>query len=122
MLVPKNLFSESSKRPDLQIIINHKNYLLDVTIVNPTAPSNLSHSQKSLGQANAAEKLKINKYEQLSLDQHAIFIPFVIETFGGLGGKAREFLDELSVFAIDHALVRSRFDVVSGWGYAFAFS
>ena len=54
---PKGLFSESAKRPDLQIILNHKNYLLDVTIVHPTAPSNISHSQKILGQADVAERL-----------------------------------------------------------------
>jgi hypothetical protein len=119
---PKHLFSESSKRPDLQIIMNHKNYLLDITIVSPTAPSNLSHSQKLLGQAEAAEKLKINKYEELSQDQHAIFVPFVIETYGGLGKKAQEFLNELSIFAIDHATIRSRFDVVNGLRYAIACS
>ena len=44
VIEPKNLFSESLKRPDLQIIMNHKNYLLDVTIVHPTAPSNLTHT------------------------------------------------------------------------------
>ena len=46
--------------------MNHKNYLLDVTIVHPTAPSTLNHSQKVLGQAEVSEKLKINKYEQIS--------------------------------------------------------
>jgi hypothetical protein len=119
---PKGLFSETAKRPDLQIILNHKNYLLDVTIVHPTAPSNISHSQKLLGQADVAERLKINKYEELSQNQNAIFIPFVIETYGGLGKKAQDFLNELSIFAIDHTTVRSRFDVVSGLRYAIACS
>jgi hypothetical protein len=119
---PKHLFSESSKRPDLQIIMNHKQYLVDVTIVHPTAPANLSHSQKLLGQAQAAEKLKCNKYDEISQEQHAIFIPFVIETYGGLGAKAQDFLNELSIFAIDHAVIRSRFDVVNGLRYAIACS
>jgi hypothetical protein len=119
---PKNLFSESSKRPDLQIIMNHKNYLLDVTIVHPTAPSNLNHSQKILGQAEVSEKLKINKYEQISREQNCIFIPFVIETYGGLGRKAQDFLNELSIFAIDHAIIKSRFDIVNGLRYAIACS
>jgi hypothetical protein len=119
---PKHVFSESSKRPDLQIIMNHKSYLLDATIVHPTAPSNLQHSQKLLGQAEAAEKLKMNKYEELSQDQHCIFVPFVIETYGGLGKKAQEFLNELSIFAIDHAVIRSRFDIVNGLRYAIACS
>jgi hypothetical protein len=116
---PRNLFSETSKRPDLQIIINHKNYLLDITIVHPTAPSNLNHSQKLLGQAEVSEKLKINKYDEISQEQHCIFIPFVIETYGGLGKKAQDFLNELSIFAIDHALIKSRFDIVNGLRYVY---
>src|SRR3984885_9185689 len=117
---PRNLFSETSKRPDLQIIMNHKNYLLDITIEHPTEPSNLNHSQKLLGQAEVSEKLKINKYDEISQEQHCIFIPFVIETYGGLGKKAQDFLNELSIFAIDHALIKSRFDIVNGLRYAIA--
>ena len=99
-----------------------KNYLLDITIVHPTAPSNLNHSQKLLGQAEVSEKLKINKYDEISQEQHCIFIPFVIETYGGLGKKAQDFLNELSIFAIDHALIKSRFDIVNGLRYAIACS
>jgi len=119
---PKNLFSESSKRPDLQIIMGHKHYLLDVTITHPTAPANLSHSQKPLGQAHAAEKLKCRKYDQITQEQHAIFVPFVIETYGGLGVCAQKLLNELSIFAIDHAVIRSRYDIVNGLRYSIACS
>ena len=49
-------------------------------------------------------------------------MPFVIETYGGLGKKAQEFLNELSIFAIDHATIRSRFGVVNGLRYAIACS
>ena len=69
-----------------------------------------------------AEKGKIRKYKKLCRDQHATFIPFVIETYGGLGKKAQEFLNELSIFAIDHLTCRSRFDVVCGLRYAIACS
>ena len=119
---PKKLFSETSKRPDLQIVMNHKTYLLDVTIVHPTAPSNLQHSQKLLGQAEAAEKIKMNKYNELSQNQNCTFIPFAIETYGGLGNRAQGFLNELSIFAIDHAVIRSRYDIVNGLRYAIACS
>jgi len=122
VMEPKHLFSDSAKRPDLQIIIGHKQYLVDVTIVHPTAPANLSHSQKVLGQAHAAEKSKCRKYDEISLEQHAIFVPFVIETYGGLGAKAQELMNELSIFAIDHAVIRSRYDIVSGLRYAIACS
>jgi hypothetical protein len=39
-----------------------------------------------------------------------------------LGKKAQDFLNELSIFAIDHTTIRSRFDVVSGLRYAIACS
>ena len=54
--------------------------------------------------------------------EHSDFIPFVIETYGGIGGKAQEFLSELSVFAHDHLTTYSHFDVVSGLRYAMACS
>ena len=65
VLEPKHVFSETNKRPDLQVVLASKVYLIDVTIVNPTAPSNLCHSQKALVQATAAEKTKIRKMEEL---------------------------------------------------------
>ena len=49
-------------------------------------------------------------------------MPFVIETYGGLGAKAQELMNELSIFAIDHAVIRSRYDIVSGLRYAIACS
>ena len=57
---------------------------VDVTIVNPTAPSNLVHAQRMLGAATEAEKRKIRKYDELSSQQNYTFIPFVIETYGGI--------------------------------------
>ena len=70
VLEPKHVFSETNKRPDLQVVLGSKVYLIDITIVNPTAPSNLRHSQKVLGQASAAEKAKIRKYGELSIQQN----------------------------------------------------
>ena len=66
-----------------------------MTIVNPTAPSNLVHASEFLDAATAAE---IRKYDELSSQQNYTFIPFVIEAYGGMGRKAQTFLDELSVF------------------------
>ena len=119
---PKHVYSETGKQPDLLTILNHKVYLIDVTIVNPTAPSNLVHAQRMLGAATEAEKRKIRKYDELSSQQNYTFIPFVIETYGGIGKKAQTFLDALSVFAHDNMTVCSRFDVVNGLKYAIACS
>ena len=102
--------------------MNHKCYLLDIAITNPTAPTNLSNSQTLLGQATAYEKLKTRKYDALARAQHSNFIPFVIESYGGIGEKAQSFLSELSVFAHDHLTTYSHFDVVAGLRYAMACS
>ena len=108
--------------------MNHKGYLLDIAITNPTAPTNISNGQRLLGQATAYEKIKTRKYDELARAQHSDFIPFVIETYGGCtryggtGGKAQEFLSALSVFAHDHLTTYSHFDVVSGLRYAMACS
>ena len=122
IIEPHHVFSESNKRPDLQIIMNHKCYLLDIAVTNPTAPTNVSNGQTLLGQASAYEKIKTRKYDELARAQHSDFIPFVIETYGGIGGKAQQFLSELSVFAHDHLTTYSHFDVVSGLRYAMACS
>ena len=117
---PPHLFTDNNKRPDILIILNHKNYLIDVTITHPTAPSNIKRAQKHLGQAIHAEKLKTNKYHELSKEQNCTFVPFVIETYGGIAPQAQTFLNELSVFAHDHLTICSRFDVVAGLRYAIA--
>jgi hypothetical protein len=64
----------------------------------------------------------MNKYNELSQNQNCTFIPFAIETYGGLGNRAQGFLNELSIFAIDHAVIRSRYDIVNGLRYAIACS
>ena len=46
----------------------------------------------------------------------------MIGIYGGLGKKAQDCLNELSIFAIDHALIKSRFDIVNGLRYAIAWS
>ena len=71
------------------------------------------HAQKMLGAATEAEKRKIRKCDELSSQQTYTFIPFGIETYGGIGRKTQTFLDELSVFTHDNMTVFSRFDVVS---------
>ena len=39
-----------------------------------------------------------------------------------MGKKAQDFLNELSIFAIDHAMIKSRLNIVNGLRYSIACS
>jgi hypothetical protein len=125
---PQRLFNTSLKRPDLRIIMNYITYLIDVTVTNPTAPSNMHHVKKPLSQAKRAEKAKENKYrralENINADMNnqspIKFIPFVLEAFGGMASQAEKFLNHLSAFSRDHLSAWSHYDIVSGLKKAIA--
>ena len=38
------------------------------------------------------ERLKCKKYEKACQHQHKVFVPFVMQTFGGIGSKGLDFL------------------------------
>jgi hypothetical protein len=68
----------------------------DVTVRNPTCPSHLvAASKKSLSTATAPEREKTNKYKDIAEDNDATFVPFAIETYGGLGDEANKFVNTL---------------------------
>jgi hypothetical protein len=82
-------------------------YLVDVTVVNPEAPSHVNHSGTPLGAAKEAEKAKERKYREAAMygDEEGKrpsykFVPFVVETHGALGRKAEKFISALSVNAL----------------------
>ena len=71
-------------------------FLVDVTIVQPCNKTNCSKAQHALGAAQQAELIKIRKYGQACRDAGAIFVPFAIETHGGVGPLARAFVTQLN--------------------------
>lgn len=124
---PSGLFVDSNQRPDLLVIVNHVMYLVDVTVVNPEAPSHVNHSETALGAAKEAEKAKERKYRELLMygDKEGKrssykFVPFVVETHGGLGDKAVKFLSALSVFAKENTFAISHHDLMQGLRHSIA--
>jgi hypothetical protein len=81
-------------------VLGAKKLLVDVTIPRATAPSTLA--DRTLRNAGAgactaaAEKAKRDKYEELCKHRGMTFIPFVIESYGGVGPAARELLLHLA--------------------------
>ncbi len=96
ILEPRGLSEEDDRRPDIDVQLGDQRYLVDVTVRNPTCPSNLDKaSKKSLAVAAAAEQQKANKYRDIADLQDATFVPFVLESYGGLGDAANKFLNDL---------------------------
>ena len=87
------------RRPGDVIVWNWcegKHLLIDVAVINPLA---LSHSHLLVrdgvgGPATAYENVKRQLYSDLDASQYE-FVPFVLETCGGVGEAARSFCREL---------------------------
>jgi hypothetical protein len=81
-------------RPDLQLLLNGRQYLVDVTIRHPPCKTNIGHgaARQQLAAAHQGESEKKAKYAAMAKAQQACFIPFSVETYGGLGKSARKLI------------------------------
>ena len=62
--------------------------------------------------------MKQDKYAKLSNEAGANFIPFVIESYGGLGKQAKKFIQTLGVYSREHGATITTRDLISGLRYA----
>ena len=62
---------------------------------------------KALTTAHQAALRKLHKYKQLADDQQAVFLPFSVETTGGMADDAEELINQLSVVCKDHLTLPS---------------
>ena len=77
---------------------------IDVSVVHPTGASvRRRASQRPLATARRAEQVKDRKYLARATAEHALFFPFIVETFGGWGVKAKAFGKLLADYAADHS-------------------
>ena len=105
---PEGLSTEDGRRPDLHIVIPNRSILVDVVCSHPLAPSHLSAaSNRRLATANQAGLRKINKYKSVAATQQAHFLPFSVETTGGMTEDAEELVNQLSLARQDHLTVPS---------------
>jgi hypothetical protein len=87
--------STANERPDLTVMVNGNQYILDVSVAFPGAQSYLPHAAANyLGAAGIAERRKCVENVRLVRDHpHKKFVPFIMETYGGMGPQARDFID-----------------------------
>ena len=87
-------------RPGDIIVFNwehDKHLLIDVAVTNPLCPSR-AHLLEDYGSGGAAEDYETHKKKRYrDLDRSIyMFVPFVIETCGGIGNAAMAFCVELT--------------------------
>jgi hypothetical protein len=117
---PSGLSAESSQiRPDCRIILDSLTLLVDATIVHPTAKGKLESTtdaerimNKPLGCASEAAQSKRSKYSSMALYQGAQFIPFAMETYGGMEQSCMQLMKEIGTFAVDHESAWSRKEII----------
>ena len=80
----------------------HPVQYIDVSIVHPLAPCNLVSTADKKGSAiNAVQRKKLSQHQAL-VDNGETVVPFVLNTFGGIGNKASAYISKL------HNLLRKR--------------
>jgi hypothetical protein len=74
-----------------------RSILLDVSIPNPAAVTHIRHGSADTARVAAAavETDKANKYEGTFEPLMAALVPFIVESYGRLGGQAQDFLRQL---------------------------
>ena len=90
-------------------------YLIDVEITHPTGLHHRERngsSQVSLAAAEAEAVIKTRKHRAGATLQMATFVPFVVETFGGFGKDAQNFINTIASYARNHSRQWSHTEVV----------
>ena len=89
------------KRMDLVITLPTGRVWIDVSFVNPLAPSYLSDKDPKA----TREKAKVAKWGNDARRRGVSFIPFIIDTYGGIGKQAKEWLGEIAKAAATRNMV-----------------
>ena len=82
-------------RPDMRIVgfvLRGPHIITDVAVVHPITPSTVKRGKGKLRVAKDMQQVKHRKYDQPAAHQQAEFIPFVVETSGGMTPDAQRLL------------------------------
>jgi hypothetical protein len=121
-LEPHGLSPAGRLRPDMQILFPGQHILTDVVISHPLCPSHIA--QASTGSCRVADKeafKKSDKYAEVTQYQEgARFVPFAIETTGGMGKDARALVEQISLACRDHLTLQTHASIARGLRAAIA--
>ena len=98
---PEDLWLDDGRHPDIDVKLGRDRYLLDVSIVHPTAPTYVSLARNPMGGSANMVKLKHEKHLALARKVGATVIPVVLETFGALADPAVDFFKVVASYGHD---------------------
>jgi hypothetical protein len=102
---PRLMFNTQDRpdqsRVDIRVALGGLNLLIDVAVIHPTSPSRIGGRpvMVPLGTTVEAENGKRGIYDARARAVGATFVPFVVETYGGIGEGAQHFMKSLAKFA-----------------------
>jgi len=100
MLIPAKIEPKvdymDTKRADGLFFFQEKEVVIDVSVTHPLAKSYVAAASKVLGAAAKREREKNLEYAKRYEDQGTFFLPFVVETLGGIGPSARKFIKNMA--------------------------
>ena len=114
----------SRRRPDLDVTIGGRRFLVDVSIRHPTAPSRVARAATGpplvTAERGAREKTLYHGPSVAAMHPPAEFVPFVLETYGGLAGQAAAFIKTVITATAQLAYVWAPPEIIHGLPYAIA--
>ena len=121
-LEPHGLSPTGRLRPDMQILFPGQHILTDVVISHPLCPSHIVRATTGSCRVAEHEALKkSDKYAEVTHHQEgARFVPFAIETTGGMGRDARVLVEQISLACRDHLTLQTHTSIARGLRAAIA--
>ena len=120
---PPHLSTIDGKRPDILFIADLHSILVDVCVSHPLACSYIDKvANDTFYASNQAIKVKQTKYSQLAIQQKAKFIPFAVETLGGIHPQAAQLLNQIATASRDFNGLWSDTEIIKSLKYAVACS
>merc|ERR1711994_119771 len=107
---PASVSLNNRNRVDIDANLGSLHLHIDVRITHPTSASYMRVAMKPLGAAMQAEKENKRKHAKNAEKVGAVFVPYVIETFGGIAPEAQKLNRKVASFAEEHSVTENRVD------------
>ena len=117
---PGSYTKSTGERCDIEIFLGSSLYHVDVLVKHPVALRNLRSAMKSLGSSAVGEEEKIKKHKLKANKVGAVFVPYVVESFGGIGKEAEAFNKIVADFGEQYNSQYSRDELLDHISYKVA--
>ena len=108
IIEPPSCDTSSRRRVDIDARMGSLHLHIDVKILEPTADSYVLHENSVLGASIEAEKKKSKKHKANAEKVGAIFLPYILESLGGIAPQARSLNMQIIRYAEDQKEIDDR--------------